>query len=316
MRIVFLGSGEIAVPTLRHLLDRGPRPSLLVTQPDRPAGRHLLPTPPPVKQPALAAGVPVFQPASVRDAAACERIAAEQPDLIVVMAYGQILPKQLLAIPRIACINLHASLLPRHRGAACIQGTIDAGDPEGGITVLHVAPKLDSGDLITARKVSLRPDETGGSLHDRLAELAPAALAEALAGLTDGSAPRTPQDEALATYIGKLERDDGRLDWSWPAARLERRIRAYDPWPGTFTTFGTGAETKRLKVFPPCAVVPANGRPGEVLAAGNGGIVIACGEDALHLSNLQPDGSRRMTAAEFAHGGKLHAGAAVGRGMG
>ena len=314
MRVVFCGTGAIAVPALRHLLGRGPRPCLVVSQPDRPAGRHLVPAPPPVKQAAVAAGVPVFQPESVRDGGACERIAAERPDVIVMMAYGQLVPRRLLEIPRLACINLHASLLPRHRGAACIQAAIDAGDAESGITVMHVAPRLDSGDVIIARKLTLRPDETGGSLHDRLADLAPEALAEALAGLAAGTAPRIPQDETLATSIGKLGRDDGWLDWGWPAARLERRIRAFDPWPGTATVLDTADGPRRLKVFPPTGVVAGAGNPGEVLAAGGAGVVVACGLGALRLGQVQPDGSRRMTAGEFARAGKVRPGMVLGAG--
>ncbi len=314
MRVVFLGTGGIAVPTLRHLVGHGPRPSLVVTQPDRPVGRHQIPTPPPVKVAALELGMPVFQPESMRDEAACERVAAERPDLAVVMAYGQWLPKRLLEIPGIACINLHASLLPRHRGAACIQGTIDAGDAEIGITVMHVAPKLDTGDLILSRAIPIGPDDTAGCLHDRLAELAPGALAEALEGFAAGTAPRTPQDEEKATYIGKLGREDGRLDWNWSAERLERRIRAFDPWPGTFTTFvaSGGAKNKRLKVFPLTRVVAGSGAPGEVLAVGDEGLVVACGEGALRLDTVQPDGSRRMSGGEFARGGRVPEGGRLG----
>ncbi len=314
--MVFLGTGEIAVPTLRHLAAAGPRPSMVVTQPDRPVGRHQVPTPPAVKAAALDLGIPVFQPESMRDEAACERVAGERPDVAVVMAYGQWLPKRLLAIPRIACINLHASLLPRHRGAACIQAAIDAGDAETGMTVMHVAPKLDTGDLILSRSIPIGPDDTAGSLHDRLAELAPGALAEALEGLAAGTAPRMPQDEEMATHIGKLGRDDGRIDWTWPAERLGRRIRAFDPWPGTFTTFAApGGAEKRLKLFPPVRVVsgadtpdesarrPAE--PGALLRVEDGGLIVACGQGALHFETVQPDGSRRMSGGEFARGRRL-----------
>jgi len=303
MRIVFLGTGGIAVPAFRRLVEHGRRPTLVVTQPDRPAGRHQIPAPPPVKAAALELGVPVFQPESMRDEAACSRIADEKPDVAVVMAYGQYLPKRLLEIPKIACINLHASLLPRHRGAACIQGALDAGDAETGITVMHVAPKLDAGDLILSRAIPIGREDTGGTLHDRLAELAPGALEEALDLLAAGTAPRTPQDEGQMTYIGKLSRADGRLDWSWPAERLARRIRAFDPWPGTFTTFTTpGGSEKRLKVFPPTPATGGSGAPGEVLEASADGLVVACGEGVLRLESVQPDGSRRMGGGDFARG--------------
>lgn len=313
MRIAFLGTGEIAVPAFGRLVQDGPVPLMLVTQPDRPAGRHRVLTAPPLKPLAVAAGIPVFQPERIREEEACAVVAAVKPDVIVVMAYGQILPRRLLEIPRLACINLHASLLPRHRGAACIQGTIDSGDTEAGITVMHVAPKLDSGDIILARELTVRPEETGGSLHDRLAELAPGALRDVLELLAAGTAPRVPQEEALATYIGKLEREDGVLDWSWPAARLERRIRAYDPWPGTHTMFGA----IRLKVYPGCTVEERSGgvAAGTLLAAGEEGLMVACGEGALRLAVVQPDGSRRMSAAEFARGHRVAAGARLGGGV-
>ena len=312
MRVVFMGTGDIAVPSFRRLVEAGPVPSLLVTQPDRPVGRHQLLMPPPIKELALAAGVPVFQPERVREESACDEIAALRPELIVVMAYGQILPRRLIEIPTLACINLHASLLPRHRGAACIQGAIDAGDAETGMTVIHVAMKLDSGDLILDHRTPIGPQDTGGTVHDRLAEMGPDALAEALDALAAGRAPRRAQDEQQATYIGKLGREDGRLDWSRPAARLERRIRAYDPWPGSFTVFESDGASKRLKVFPPARVVGGSGDPGEVLAAGEDGLVIACGERALMLESVQPDGSRKMTAGDFVRGAKVGCGVRMG----
>jgi methionyl-tRNA formyltransferase len=275
-------------------------------------GRHQVLTPPPIKELAVAAGIPVLQPAKVREAAACDEIAAQRPDVIVVMAYGQLLPQRLLDIPRVACINLHASLLPRHRGAACIQASIDAGDAETGMTVMHVGLKLDSGDLIHAVKTPIRPDDTGGSVHDRLAEMAPDALLDVLGQLRAGSAPRTPQDENQATYISKLGREDGQLDWSLPAARIERRIRAFDPWPGTFTSFRDHDSERRLKVFPFCEVVDHQGAPGEVLAVGHDDMVVACGELALRLAGVQADGARRMSAGDFARGARLAAGDRLG----
>ena len=297
-RVIFFGSGEIAIPSFLRLISEGPRPLALVTQPDKPAGRHRELTPPPIKRVALEAGIPVLQPESARDEAFLEELRAMSPDLIVVMAYGQILSKALIAIPRIACINLHGSLLPRHRGASCIQAAIGEGDAETGITVMHVAPKLDSGDIIHALSTPIGPDDTGGSVHDRLAGVAAAALAAALPGVLDGTAPRTPQDPALATYAPKLERDDGRIDWTWDAAKLARRIRAYDPWPGTWTTFDGG---KRLKVFPALAVTGGSGEPG-CASVSDGQVLVACGSGHLVLGEVQPDGSRRMPAADWAKG--------------
>ena len=302
-RVIFFGSGEIAIPSFRRLIEQGPRPLALVTQPDKPAGRHRSTlTPPPIKRVAVEAGIPVLQPESVREEASLTELRALSPDLIVVMAYGQILPKALIAIPRIACINLHASLLPRHRGASCIQAAIDEGDGETGVTVMHMVPKLDAGDMIVAHRTPITESETGGILHDRMADIAAEALAEALPLLLGGSAPRTPQDPALATYAPKLERDHGRIDWSWDAARLARRIRAYDPWPGTWTQFKDASGPKRVKIFPAIAVEGEAGAPGSVAISPAGGLRVACGSGHLELGEVQPDGSRRMPAADWAKG--------------
>jgi methionyl-tRNA formyltransferase len=257
--------------------------------------------PPAIKTEALAAGVPVLQPLKIGDAAA--ELAAMQPEVIVVMAYGQILRDNILHLPSLAIINLHASLLPKFRGAACIQAAIDAGESETGITSLHVVRALDAGDIILARSIPITADETGGSLHDRLAELAAEVLTETLNKLADGSAPRVPQDPALVSYIPKLGRDDGRIDWQMPAAVIERRIRAYDPWPGTFTHALESAGEKRLKIHPPARVLAAGPPPGE-LALADGRLIVGCGEGALELLTVQPEGSRRMAAGDYLRGRK------------
>jgi methionyl-tRNA formyltransferase len=301
MRLVFIATGDIALPSLRHLLAHGPQPLALVTQPDKPVGRHQALTPPAVKTQALDAGIPVFQPEIIGDAAA--ELAALQPDVLVVMAYGQILRDDILTLPRLAIINLHASLLPKYRGAACIQAAIDAGDPETGITSMHVVRKLDAGDIIDAKSIAISPHETGGSLHDRLADLAAEVMAGTLDKLAAGTAPRTPQDESLASYVSKMERDDGRLNWNLPASALERRIRAYDPWPGTFTLANEGGTEKRLKVFPPTRVMDVTLEPGE-LAADDGRLIIGCGKGALELITVQPEGGKRMSAGEYLRGRK------------
>jgi methionyl-tRNA formyltransferase len=299
MNLVLIATGDIALPALRHLLEHGPRPLALVTQPDKPVGRHQVLTPPSIKVEALAAGIPVLQPEKIGDIV--PELAAMRPDVLVVMAYGQILRDNVLTLPRKAIINLHASLLPKYRGAACIQAAIAAGDSESGVTVMHVVRKLDAGDMILARKLPLRPDETGGSLHDRLAEIAPAALAEALEQLAAGTAARIPQNEEDSSYVSKLERDDGRLDWSLDAAVIERRIRAYDPWPGTFTISLEDGSPKRLKIFPPVRVVDLDLPPGEIQTP-DGRFVIGCGTGALRLESVQPEGGRRMSAADYLRG--------------
>lgn len=301
MRLIFIATGEIALPSFRYLLENGARPLALVTQPDKPTGRHQTLTPPAIKQEALAAGIPVYQPTKIGDITA--ELAALEPEILVVMAYGQILRENILTLASHAIINLHASLLPKYRGAACIQAAIDAGDAETGVTAMHVVRELDAGDVIVAHAIPIAADETGGSLHDRLADLAPGVMAEALAGLAAGTAARTPQDGAASSYISKLERDAGQLDWSQDAAVLERRIRAYDPWPGTFTMMSEGGQPKRLKIFPPVVLLENVLAPGQVTLV-EGQLVVGCGTGALRLETVQPDGSRKMSAADYLRGRK------------
>lgn len=297
MRLIFIATGDIALPSFRHLLENGPRPLALVTQPDKPVGRHQTLTPPAIKVEALAAGIPVYQPEKIGDITA--ELAGLQPEVVVVMAYGQILRKNILTLASRAIINLHASLLPKYRGAACIQAAIDAGDAESGITVMHVVRQLDAGDMIVTHAIPIAPDETGGTLHDRLADLAPLAMAEALGKLET----RMPQDEAASSYVSKLEREDGKLDWNQDAEAIARRIRAYDPWPGTFTLAIEGGQPKRLKIFPPVEVLSHDLKPGEITIAG-GQLIVGCATGAIRLENVQPDGGRRMSAGDYLRGRK------------
>src|SRR5882724_1501498 len=224
MHIVFIGTGEIGVPTLQALLKSEHEIVAVVTQPDKPVGRAQLVEPSAIKK-ALTGGavggrplsLPILQPARIKERQAIEEIRALEPNVIVVMAYGQILPRDVLEIPKVACLNLHASLLPRWRGAAPIQAAIAAGDSQTGITVMYMDEGLDTGDIMLARTIDIRRDESGGSLHDRLAQMAPDALLDSLGLLGSGSAPRIKQDNSLATYAPKLKREDGRIDWSEPA---------------------------------------------------------------------------------------------------
>lgn len=301
MRIVFIATGDIALPAFRALVKNGPRPLALVTQPDKPVGRHQTLTPPAIKTEALAAGIPVFQPEKI--GAATGALAALDPEVLVVMAYGQILRQNILTLASKAIINLHASLLPKYRGAACIQAAIDAGDAATGITSMHVVRELDAGDVILSQSIPIAADDTGGTLHDRLADVAAAVLSETLAKLADGSAPRIPQDPALVSYIPKLERDDGRIDWNMPAAALERRIRAYDPWPGTYTSAIEGGKEKRLKIYPPTVVLDLKLTPGEI-SSGDGRLIVGCGNGSLEITTVQPDGGKRMSAADYLRGRK------------
>jgi methionyl-tRNA formyltransferase len=309
MRIVFFGTGDIGLPTLRALLKSEHEVVGVVTQPDKPVGRAQLIESPPIKR-ALMSGalttsparseralaLRVLQPVRIKDRQAIEEIHALTSDVIVVMAYGQILPRDILEIPKIACLNLHASLLPRWRGAAPIQAAIAAGDRETGITVMYMDEGLDTGDILLQRTIDIVPAETGGSLHNRLAEVAPEALLESLDLLAKRSAPRIPQDNALATYAPKLKREDGKIDWSDPAEVIERRIRAFDPWPGAFMKF----DGRNLKVFS-AIIVSLLGKPGEILRRERE-FVVAAGEGALSLGEVQLEGKRRMPAAEFLRG--------------
>jgi methionyl-tRNA formyltransferase len=307
MRIVFIGAGEIGVPTLQDLL-RSSEHELggVVTQPDKPVGRAQRIEPTPIKRALTGSKIPVLQPARIKDRQAIEDIRALQPDAIVVMAYGQILPREVLEIPRIACLNLHASLLPRWRGAAPIQAAIAAGDSVTGVTVMYMAEGLDTGDILLQREIDILPTDTGGSLHDRLAQIAPNALLDALQMLAKGNAPRIPQDIALATYAPKLTRDDGKIDWSQPAEIIERKIRAFNPWPGAFSEIAAPG-VRKLKIFS-AATVDLSGKPGEFLRSGKE-LIVAAGKNALSLNEVQPEGKRRMDAAAFlrGHASILHA---------
>ncbi len=295
MRVLFIGTGEIGVPTLRSLLESEHEVVGVVTQPDKPAGRDQRITAPPIKKALAQMQMSILQPTRMKDRQSIEEIRALQPDVIVVMAYGQILPRDVLQIPKVACLNLHASLLPRWRGAAPIQAAIAAGDVETGITVMYMNEGLDTGDILLARKIDILPNETGGTLHDRLGEIAPEALRESLDLFPN--APRTPQDEALATIAPKLNREDGRIAWNEPAEVIERKIRAFNPWPGAFAEVDNG---QKLKVFS-AAIVDLSGNAGEILRRDDE-VVIATGKGALALREVQLEGKRRMQASDFARG--------------
>ena len=302
MRIVFCGTGDIGLPSLKALAD-SPRHEVVgvITQPDRPAGRDMRPRPPAVKTEALARGIAVAQPERIRKDYSA--LAAWSPDLMVVAAYGQILPVEVLTIPPLGCLNLHASLLPRHRGASPIQASILAGDAETGMTAMYMDEGLDTGDILLMRKTPIFPNETAGGLHDRLAGLAPEVLLDSLELLEKGSAPRLPQDSALATYAPKLGKQDGRLDWREPAELLARKVRAMNPWPGASTRLAGGI----LKIHLAQESGEA-GDPGTILSAGPEGIIVAAGQGSLVLREVQLEGRKRLAAGDFLRGFPLAAG--------
>ena len=316
-----MATGDIAIPSF-NLLAAGGELVGLITQPDRPVGRHQTLTPPRIKVCAQEVGIPVFQPERMRDAEAVAQLRALEPDLVVVMAYGQILSQEVIDVPKLACINAHASLLPRHRGAACIQAAIEAGDDETGITIMYVVKKLDAGDIICSTSIPLRGTETGESLHDDLAELAPNTLAEAIDMLRNGTVDPQEQDESVMTYAPKLLRVHGHIDWNEPAIQVSRKIRAYHSWPGTFTTYPSvksGAD-KQLKIFPPIDCFPrmkkpVDAVPGMVLESGPNGMLVSCGGPrggAVRIATMQPPGARKMNAESFFAGHKIMPGTILG----
>jgi methionyl-tRNA formyltransferase len=303
MRVLFIGTGEIGVPVLRSLLNSQEHELVgVVTQPDKPVGRAQRIEAPPIKAALAGNTLPIFQPERIKREEAVTKIRELAPDAIVVMAYGQILPRSVLDIPRVACLNLHASLLPRHRGAAPIQAAILAGDRESGITVMYMDEGLDTGDILLQSRLELAADETGGSLHDRLAQIAPDVLHEALGQLGGGAAARVPQDSSAATYAPKLEREDGRIDWTESAAQIERKIRAFNPWPGAFTLLrGAAGRGRKLKIFSATVVKAAKSAPGEIVRSDDS-LVIGANDRALSLGEVQLEGKRRMSAGQFLRG--------------
>ena len=300
-RTLFLGTGDIAVPALSSLLGTSEVQMIgLVCQPDKPVGRKQILTQPATKRVAIAHGLPVFQPERLRQNV--DLIAGLRPDLIIVMAYGQIIPQSILDLPSLGSWNLHASLLPRHRGAAPIHAAILSGDPESGITVMAVEAGLDSGPMLLHDRILLAPDETGASLHGRLAGLAATALGKALPLILSGNPPVTPQDPAAATHTGKLDRSHGVLDWSDSAVALERRIRAFHPWPGTSSTLPDGTI---VKIFPPAAAQDTSSGcplPGTLLSAGPDALLFATGAGTLAISEIQLPGARRMSVRDHLAG--------------
>ena len=303
MRILFIGTGEIGLPVLRWLREHDVHQLIgVVTQPDKPVGRDQRIQAPPIKAAIADADIPVLQPRRIKHEEAVAEIRALQPEVVAVMAYGQILPRAVLEIPSIACLNLHASLLPKHRGAAPIQAAILAGDAESGVTVMYMDEGLDTGDMLLQSRIALAPDETGGSLHDRLAEIAPAALAEALDALAAGSAPRAPQDSAAATYAPKLEREHGVIDWSESAELIERKIRAYDPWPGAYTLLRDEAGRERkLKIFSARVVDSDSAVAGE-FAQSPDGLLVGTRAGGLLLDDVQLEGKKRMHVSALLRG--------------
>ena len=314
MRVVFLGTGEIGVPSLKALATSGRHEVKAVfSQPDRPAGRDLKLRPPPVKAAAQELGLPVFQPEKIRSPVVLSDLASLEPEVIVVAAYGQILPKAILSLPRFGCLNIHASLLPRHRGASPIQASILEGDSETGITIMQMDEGLDTGDILFKVATPIGPGETAGDLHDRLAQLAPNALLECLDLLETGAVAREKQSDALATYAPKLTHKDGEIAWNESAEQIERRVRAMAPWPGAYTHLLLGGAPVVLKVHRAEIWDGFGGPPASVAVADDRGIRVAAGSGGISLTEIQVAGGKRLTAADFLRGHPIASGVRLGK---
>jgi methionyl-tRNA formyltransferase len=299
MRVLFWGTPEFATPALRALLGEGFDVAGVVTQPDRPQGRSrstLVASP--VKQIALEEGIPVLQPERPRGAEFLDELAALRPDVSVVVAYGHILPKAAIDLPTIGTLNIHASLLPALRGAAPIQAAIRLGLSETGVTIMRMVPQLDAGPVILQARTPIFEDETYGELQLRLSELGAQCLVEALALIEVGDAKATPQDDLLATYAPKVEREDARVDWAMDADAVARHVRAFDPRPGAFTTL----HDLEVKLFGVRPLHAARGDAGEVLAVDEGGLLVACGTGGVRIAYVHPAGRRRLAALDWAQG--------------
>jgi len=301
MRMIFMGTPDFAVPSLKALVRVGHLPIAVITQPDRPRGRgkHFQPTP--IKAAALAMDLPVWQPATLKEPGLVDRMRTCQPEVIVVVAYGKILPPAVLGLPPRGCINVHASLLPRYRGAAPIHRAVMEGTLETGITTMYMDRGMDTGDMILQRPLAIRPDDTVGDVHDHLAGLGADLLVETLDLLARGEAPRLPQKNQQSTYAPPLTRDDEMIRWDRPAREIINQIRGMNPWPGARTNWGE----RVLKIWHAelGGQVPAGVMPGEVLKASiDRGLLVATGEESIWLTEVQVQGGRPLPAADFLRG--------------
>lgn len=301
-RVVFMGTPEFAVPSLDALV-RTEEVVLVVTNPDRPAGRGQALTAPPVKREAQRLGIPVFQPEKARTPESVARIAGERPELIVVVAYGQILPPSILDVPEYGCINVHASLLPRYRGAAPINWAIARGETVTGVTIMKMDPGMDTGPMLHVREMPIGEDDTAETMFPKLSSLGAQALTEALGKLREGDLAETSQEGSRATYAPMIRKEHGRIEWGKSAREVRDLVRGMTPWPSAFTDH----DGKTLKVLA-ASVREGKGRPGEILSVDRDGIVVACGEGALLLDKIQPEGGRAMSSREYAQGRRVRKG--------
>ncbi len=317
MRIVFMGTPDFSVPTLESLAESGHQVVAVVTQPDKPKGRGKEVQMPPVKQAALARGIPVYQPLRARDSGFIRQMQKLEPDVMVVIAFGQILSEELLKVPVYGCINIHASLLPKYRGAAPIQWAVINGDEETGITTMMMDPGLDTGDMLEKRVVQLSGTETGGSLFDRLSRMGGELILSTLKKLEAGTLVRTPQDHSQATHVKKITKELGRMDWSMDAVSLERLVRGLNPWPSAYTHY----QGKMLKIWEAqvasgqeAGTGAGEGTPasGQILEARGGCLRVQTGKGVLKIQSLQLEGKKRMDTAAFLRGFQMESGSVLG----
>lgn len=308
LRTVFMGTPDFALQTLQGLIDAGCNLVGVYTQPDRPKGRGKQMAAPPVKELARQHGIPVYQPQKLRQPEVVAELEALAPDLIVVVAYGQILPKSVLDIPRHGCINVHASLLPKYRGAAPINKAIIDGATETGITTMYMDVGLDTGDMLVKKTLPIGAEETAGELHDRLAVLGRETMEETLRQLCAGTLQREVQDDTRSTYAPMMKKEDGRIDWSRSALDVHNLVRGLDPWPGAYTSL----DGELLKLARTTPQDNGDAPPGTVIAADRDGVRIACGNGSLLVRELQLAGRKRLAAADFLRGCPLQPGTGLG----
>lgn len=304
MKIVFMGTPDFSVSAL-DALAKEHSISLVVTQPDRARGRGKKVIPSPVKKKALELDIPVFQPNRLRDPEAIERVLQEAPELIVVVAFGQILPKEILEAPEFGCINIHASILPKYRGAAPIHRAIQAGESETGITIMQMDEGLDTGDMLAVEKISIADAMTTGELHDCLSELGAKMIVQTIEQLEKNDIKKTPQDDSDATYANKIAKSEAKIDWGLDAASIHNMIRAFDPFPGAWTT----CQSLKVKCFcSSCEELSSQGTPGEIIEITVKGFRVQTGKGSLWISEVQAPGKRRMSVSDFLRGNKLEKG--------
>ncbi|HHU70621.1 MAG TPA: methionyl-tRNA formyltransferase [Clostridiales bacterium] len=309
MKILYMGTPDFAATILLKLIETNHEIIGVVTQPDKQKGRGKVISFPPVKELAIEHKLNVYQPVKVREPEFIDLVRDMAPDAIVVAAFGQLLPKELLDIPKYGCINVHGSLLPKYRGAAPIQYSIIDGEEETGITIMHMDVGLDTGDMILQARTPIDKDETGGSLHDKLAILGGDLLVEALEKISDGTAPRIPQEDAKATYVKILNKNMGIIDFNKPAIEIERLVRGLNPWPSAFTYLGK----KTLKLWKASVeAVNIDGKPGEVIEVRKDALLVLTGKDALLIHELQLEGKKRLLAEEFLRGNSIALGTILG----